>query len=162
MSRSSLRKHVKMFIMCAVCLGNLLIKALQATALKRREVTRPRRFVHVRLGDLKEQSDAQNRIHVRLGQCWIMTGIVLGSRMMWRRVTRGMTTCVERRRQATRVMQSAFKMFISKVQRSDRSLKAIARNGLSITRSKDNNGLNCWICTSLRIGVLESIQGQIL
>ena len=95
------------------------------TVLKQRKVTRHRRFVDVRPGDFKVQSDAQNRIHVRLGHCWIMTGILHGGRMMWRNAARGMTTCVQRRRQAMRVMQSALKMFISKIQRSDGSLKAL-------------------------------------
>jgi len=88
------------------------------TSLKRRKTKRPRRFVDVRAKDLEVQSGPKNRIHVRVGNCWIMTGIVDSGRMVWWNAARGMMTCP-----STRVMKKALEMFISKVQKSDSSLK---------------------------------------
>ena len=74
----------------------------------------------VRAKDLEVQSGLKNRIHVRIGNCWIMTGIVDSGRMIWWNAARGMMTCP-----STRVMKKALKMFISKVQISDSSLKKL-------------------------------------
>lgn len=92
---------------------------------KSRKATIPRRYAAIRQRDLKVKIFARNGIHVHLGHCWIMTGIVRGGRMIWWNAVRAMTTCVQRLRQSTRVMRSALNMFISEVQKSDSSLKAL-------------------------------------
>jgi len=84
------------------------------TSLKRRRAKRPRRFVNDSARDLEVQCDWENRIHVRIGNCWIMTGIVQSGRMIWWNAARGMTTCLSKK--------TALEMFISKVRKLDNSL----------------------------------------
>ena len=67
-----------------------------------------------RARDLEVQSDWENHIHVRIGNCWITTGIVQSGRMIWWNAARGMTTCLSKK--------TALEMLISKVRKSDNSL----------------------------------------
>ena len=90
---------------------------------QRRKATRPRRYTEMRRGDLKVKMDYENRIHVQIGHCWIMTGIAIGGRMRWWNAVKPMTTCVERMHQSKNVMRSALDIFISKVRKLDSLLK---------------------------------------